>query len=651
MLSCWGNVMSVQFGQWNFHGEPVLPDDLDRVDDSALARYGPDAKRIYSAHGIHILYRAFYTTTEARHEIQPHVANSGAVVTWDGRLDNRNELIGRLQGPLSIESSDVEIVAAAYERWGLDCLPQLVGDWALSVWNSKERRLLLAKDFVGTRHLFYSISASGVSWATLLDPLLTLSRDSFEIEEEYIAGWLGFLPRPDLTPYRSIRSVPPSTSILITPRKISMREYWRFDPSHRIHYRTDKEYEDHFRAAFAESVKRRLRSEGPVLAELSGGTDSSSIVCMADRILSHKSANSTRLDTISYYDDSEPDWDELPYLTKVEEARGRIGFHINAGVSDTFLDIKDVQRLRVAPAFCGVSPTHASFAAYQRAHGHRIVLSGIGGDEVLGGVPAPGPELADLLARAEIGKFSQRLVRWALVKRRPVLHLAAETVRQFLPAWFNDVADYRRPPSWLTPKFARRYRSALEGYNTRLRLLGPLPSFQENLSTFEVLRRQLAVRFPAVDSLCEVRYPYLDRNLVEFLYSVPREQILRPNQRRSLMRRALAGIVPEEVLNRRRKGFVVKGAIRLLNSASHDLLQNMVSSDLGIVDANVLAIAIAHAREGREVSLVALLRTIELERWLRSWTCATPSKGLRANVRESRPVPEPRILHSDRATL
>jgi asparagine synthase (glutamine-hydrolysing) len=430
-----------------------------------------------------------------------------------------------------------------------------------------------------------------------------------------------------------------------------MREYWRFDASHRIHYRTDKEYEDHFRAGFAESVKRRLRSEGPVLAELSGGMDSSSIVCMADHILSQRPANSTRLDTISYYDDSEPDWNELPYLTKVEEARGRIGFHINAGASDSFYDIEDAQQRRIAPVTCGVSPTHEAFAAYQRGHEHRVLLSGIGGDEVLGGVPVPEPELADLLARAEIRKFSQRLVCWALVKRRPVLHLAAETARQFLPAWFNSVPDYRRPPSWLFPRFKRRYRSALEGYNTRLRLLGPLPSFQENVSTFEVLRRQLAARFPAADALCEVRYPYLDRDLVEFLYSIPREQILRPRQRRSLMRRALAGFVPEEVLNRRRKGFIVRGAIRLLNSTSQDLLQNMVSSDLGIVDANALAIAIAHAREGREVSLVALLRTIELERWLRSWTCAKPSKGMHINVRESRPVPEPTILHSDRATL
>src|SRR5579864_4787500 len=95
----------------------------------------------------------------------------------------------------------------------------------------------------------------------------------------------------------------------------------------RIRYRTDAEYEEHFRSAFEQSVKRRLGSAAPVLAELSGGVDSSSIVCVADDILTREGG--PRLDTVSYYDDSEPNWDERPFFTRIEEKRGRTGCHIN----------------------------------------------------------------------------------------------------------------------------------------------------------------------------------------------------------------------------------------------------------------------------------------------------------------------------------
>ena len=85
-----------------------------------------------------------------------------------------------------------------------------------------------------------------------------------------------------------------------------------------------------------EAVRRRLRSDSPILAELSGGMDSSSIVCMADTIIARGNAETPRLDTLSYYDDSEPNWNERPYFTKVEEKRGRTGCHIDVRQARTF---------------------------------------------------------------------------------------------------------------------------------------------------------------------------------------------------------------------------------------------------------------------------------------------------------------------------
>ena len=142
--------MSVQFGRWNFEGQPPAPDYIEKV-NAALAPYGPDSNESYSKGGVRILYRAFHTTKESRREEQPCISPSGAVITCDGRLDNRSDLISELRDSLTNGSTDVAIVAAAYEKWGANSFAKLIGDWALSIWNPRDRSVLLAKDPIGTQ--------------------------------------------------------------------------------------------------------------------------------------------------------------------------------------------------------------------------------------------------------------------------------------------------------------------------------------------------------------------------------------------------------------------------------------------------------------------------------------------------------------------
>jgi len=175
--------MSVQFGRWNFEGQPPAPDYIEKV-SAALAPYGPDSNEAYSKDGIKILYRALHTTKESHLERQPHICPSGAVLTWDGRLDNRAYLIAELRDSLTIASTDVEIVAAAYEKRGAGCFAKLIGDWALSIWNPRERSMLLAKDPIGTKHLYYSFEKDHITWSTILDPLVLFAGRTFEICED-----------------------------------------------------------------------------------------------------------------------------------------------------------------------------------------------------------------------------------------------------------------------------------------------------------------------------------------------------------------------------------------------------------------------------------------------------------------------------------
>jgi asparagine synthase (glutamine-hydrolysing) len=585
-----------------------------------IARFGPDGCASYCKENLGIVYRAFHTTKESCHEAQPCVTKSGLVLTWTGRLDNREDLIAELQAGLPYNAPDVSIVAAAYERWKTACCAKLIGDWAFTAYDPANRTLILAKDFVGTRQLYYSIDKNHVTWSTVLDPLVALAGRSLTLDAEYIAGWLASLPAPWLTPYVEIPSVPPCCFVRISSGTTTVVKYWDFEGNIRIQYGTDREYEDHFRAVFFNAIRRRLHSNHPVVAELSGGMDSSSIVCVADKVIEGGNNETTRLDTVSYFDESDPNWNERPYFVRVEEKRNHTGRHI------------DVSARPVMPAFCpqhfAAIPSSAppldtasrEFAAWMKLQGYRVLLSGIGGDEVMGGVPTPLPELQDLLVAGHFYALARRLTLWALTKRRPWVSLFWETVRDFLPPKLVRHPGPNDRVSWLCRGFVWKHHAVLAGYPQRLAAFGALPSFQQNMAALDGLRRQLACFALPSEPPHEIRYPYLDRNLLEFLYAIPREQVVRPGERRSLMRRALAGIVPGEVLKRRRKAFLARSHMAALSSEASTLIEmshHMVSAQLGVVNPSAFRTAIQRVCHGEEIPLIAMLRTIEIEAWLR----------------------------------
>lgn len=355
--------MSIQFGTWNFNGAPFDQSYLERV-RSIVSRYASDGMTSHSAGDIEILFWSFHVTTQDMHEVQPRATSSGAVITWDGRLDNGAELTSQFRSSRQSLCADIDIVATAYEEAGLQCLSRLIGDWAMSVWDPRDRSLILARDFAGVCPLYYSLDGDHISWSSVLEPLVALAGKSLELDREYVAGWLSMFPAANRTPYVGIQSVPPSSYVTIKNGKSSTRSYWDFDATKRIHYRSDAAYEEHFRAAFKTSVRRRLRSRAPILAELSGGIDSSSVVCVADELFLAGEADAPRLDTLSYFDHREPNWDEQPYFEVVEKKRGRVGFHIEVDDYSGHLFDYPTSSFAIAPSSSASSTPGANqFAA------------------------------------------------------------------------------------------------------------------------------------------------------------------------------------------------------------------------------------------------------------------------------------------------
>ena len=179
-------------------------------------------------------------------------------------------------------------------------------------------------------------------------------------------------------------------------------------------------------------------------------------------------------------------------------------------------------------------------------------------------------------------------------------------------------------PSLVSPRLHRRNRAAFRGYFSRIKLLGPLPSFQSHIDNLSTTRRFLANWILQSEPLREVRFPYYDRDLLEFMYAIPREQIVRVGQRRSLMKRALVGIIPDEILNRKKREVVSQESPKSSPKEPPelpDIGRTPISSGaIGIVDPGQFAEALQKARCNEDVPIGSLKRTLTLESWLRHLT-------------------------------
>jgi asparagine synthase (glutamine-hydrolysing) len=613
-----GGQVSVQAGIWNFDGAPVVREALAKI-SSHTAEYGPDGEEIWSNGSVALLYRPFHTTPESRLEHQPYTFADGKVMTWDGRLDNRDELAAQLGLGLNVNSTDVEIVAAAYERWATECLRRLIGDWALTIWNPRGQELLLSRDYVGIKPLFYYCRCDRVAWSSYL-PSLALCGDKFTICEEFVASYLAFHPDAHLTPYQDILSVPPGNFVRIRRTGgMSIHSYRNLNSESKTTHKTDADYEEHYRYVLRQAVRRRLRTDTPVLAGLSGGFDSTSIVCMADNILAQEGAFCPRLDTFSYYDLREPDDDDLIYIEAVEKRRGKPSIHCDmAGSGDSLrLNTSDFFG---SPGFGLREEITPVLSDTIQQGNYRVNLSGTGGDEINGQPLDFRIQMADLLVQARLMDMAKQLVSWSLLTRRPWIHLFLQSVLELLPTTLrvNFIQRAKIEP-WVNPAFARKYSMSKRQLEHIKDAWLIRPSSRDAIQTLASLSGQMTHTPP---SLIEQRYPYLDETFVDFMSSIPLDQLLRPGQRRSLMRRSLRSLLPIETLTRKTKAAAARCYCVTLEKHWECVERNLhssLTSRFGFCDEVQLRRALSRMRDGQVTPyFTRLLKALSLELWLRN---------------------------------
>lgn len=620
--------MSIIFGVRAAQGEPLYEQYLQQL-GRGTAHYAPGGTSTLVRGRVGMALQSSYTHERSKLESCPQLGPQGNMLTFDGRLDNYHELQCMLGIDL-FEIPDSRIVLSAFEHWGAGCFARFVGDWALALWSTQDCTLYLARDHAGTRTLYYKQEDDLILWSTFLETLF-VRPTAPELDQEYAAGYLAGRPLRDRTPYRRVRAVPPAHYLRICDDRITCHPHWEWMIEDRLHYPVDRDYGDHFLDLFGQAVSRRTGPGAPIIAELSGGMDSTSIVCMSDtqRRSSDRELTQELIDTLSFFNDLEPAWNERPYFSIVEKCRGKIGIHIDT--SRSFPTYDPPTGLYVSPLLPGTdSGALERERCLEALLNYRFpaIVSGIGGDELLGGVPSPMPELADLLVSFHLLRFAKRAVEWCLLDRSPLVAMFCRTTTFLARLYAHRGISTEKLPDWLPPK-----TRALCGYSgipavENSRHIGLSPSTIENGLTWWFLLESLPHLFPTQLVRREYRYPYLDRNLVEFLFRVPRDKLLGPGRRRKLMRNALSGIVPADILERRRKAYVVRKPLLSLQT-EHDKLQALFEQPLlaeyGLVVPSRLRAVVRAVCAGRETELwKPLMRCILLELWLRS-RATTPS--------------------------
>ena len=311
------------------------------------------------------------------------------MLDWSGRIDARDDLSRRCGCPR--ESDDAALVLAAHERWGIAGLAHVIGDWSAVLRDGANASVILASDFAGVRPLYYHRQPGRVVWSSSL-PALVAAAGIDALDEAYVAGLLTCGGYPGRTPYAGVFSVPAGHAVCLSAGGTYTRALWEPPVGAARRYADERQYDDEFRTLFRDAVATRLRTPGSAIAELSGGLDSSSVVCQAQRLITTGAVTTQRLATVSYVNADSAD---LPFVRAVEAHCGLDGVHLSTHEHPLLSTTPGP-----APTPEAWMPLHVAVAARAQRIGARVFLTGLNGDLANGNSFDDSLQVAAALRRA-----------------------------------------------------------------------------------------------------------------------------------------------------------------------------------------------------------------------------------------------------------
>jgi asparagine synthase (glutamine-hydrolysing) len=570
-------------------------------------------------------------------EQQP-VANSQIAVCFDGRLDNREELASKLSGLFTADLanvSDAALVLASYRRFGGNFAAELNGDYALALFDVTNRVLFLARDVMGTRPLYYCEAGQTFVVASEIKAILAHPQVGARPDDDALADRVaGGNPQElRLTCFRDVRRVLPGHTMCISQNAIREYRHWDFDITRQIRCKSIAEYSDDLRVLFEQAVRRRLRSPSMAAVLVSGGIDSSAILSVSTKLKRAGAPVSAVTGVSNTFPDGSPA-DEKQYLADLEQS---CGAQIQRLPFDRFHYVDDEQWLRNVEVPQLFWDAEVARIAAARQLGCASVLDGFCGDQVL----SSDAHLYDLIrgfhwlaARRSylslsesIAETPRAVLRNALLRRflrEATPDLMMRVIRYYSSLRFSD-----RRPAWYSQQFRQlAYKRSQQQQRLHRRSASTHASwlYRTLLSAYVVGTLEEWNKFAAVYGL-ERAYPFLDRDLVQFVMALPGDIVNWRGVYKGLFREAMRGTLPESI----RRRFTKADFTSLNNGAASDhqrfaeYLDPATSMAVQLGYLNPAVVGAAFAKQQSRLTdtsrhpAVAINGVIALELWLRAF--------------------------------
>jgi asparagine synthase (glutamine-hydrolysing) len=485
---------------------------------------------------------------------QPMASRDGRFwLTFNGEVYNFLELRADLEtaGYQFQSHSDTEVILAALDHWGHAAVSRFVGMFAMGVLDRKTRRLTLYRDQFGIKPLYVYQDATRLTFASEMKALFPLAEIKKEIEPQSLYRYLrfGYTDEGESTLIRGVRHLPPGSylEVSLDTGESVLEQFWKLQ----VAATADVSFEQATQAVrdmFLKNVELHLRSDVPVGACLSGGLDSSAIVSA----MRHLKGDSLEIHTFTYL--AEGSLSEEKWADRVSNTHGTISHKIRPAAEDLATELDEMIAAQDEP-FVSTS-MYAQYRVFRLIREHRIkvVLDGQGADETFAGYrPFFGPRIAELLRRGKVGEARHL---WGSVAGEPGFEnlryfVGKELLPEFLQGGARKLIGKDYAPAWLNARWFQDRSVTFNNGASNGR------SLQEQLADSTRCGLRSLLRYEDRNSMAhsiESRVPFLTPALVEFVLTLPSEYLIScDGVSKSVLRAAMRGIVPDDVLDRRDK--------------------------------------------------------------------------------------------------
>lgn len=532
---------------------------------AALEHRGPDSRGIHTEPGAGLGIQRL-RVIDLQTGDQPIFSEDGAVVVvLNGEIYNFRELREELRarGHAFTTSGDTEVIVHLYEEMGPACIERLHGMFGLAIWDARRRRLVLARDRLGKKPLFYALDRSGVSFASELPALLENPAVSREIDFQAIDAYLAFryVPSP-LSAFKGVRKLPPAHRLIYENGVARTERYWQLNFSPKPRFSSEQEALEGVREQLRGAVRRRMISDVPLGAFLSGGVDSAAVVAY----MAEASPEPVKTFSIGF----RSELDERPLARLVAERFGTD--HHELVVEPQAVDILEQIVRHHGEPFADATSVPSFYLAKMARRHVTVALNGDGGDEAFGGynryraallaskmarLPRPARRAAAGLALKL--PPSGRINSWRMRARRVAETLTLDDAGRHFQ-YMTALQGLRRQALY-TPEFATEIGpSSVESDFRRVWEQGTAHGIVDHMlevDSLTFLPDDLLTKIDIATMACslEGRSPLLDHELMQFAATLPESLKVTTGEQKVALRRAMRGIVPDQILDAPKRGF------------------------------------------------------------------------------------------------